>query len=146
MANRLRNDKEARDILGKQIEHLLIDEFQDTNPLQWFLLEAFLEIAHFYCVGDDAQSIYSVRGADFKNVHLLKERVPDSEILILDNNYRSTQEISDISNWLIEDSPLDYKKHLVASRGAGRVPKLINVSKSMGRGQSYFRTYFGEFH
>lgn len=128
VANRLRNDKEARDILGQQLQHLLIDEFQDTNPLQWFLLEPFLEIAHFYCVGDDAQSIYSFRGADFKNVHLFKERVPDSEILILDKNYRSTQEILDISNWLIDASPLDYKKQLIATRGTGNTPKLINVS------------------
>ncbi|WP_246139174.1 ATP-dependent helicase [Gelidibacter salicanalis] len=128
VANRLRNDKEARDILNKQIEHLLIDEFQDTNPLQWYLLEPFLEIAHFYCVGDDAQSIYSFRGADFKNVHLFKERVPDSEIMILDKNYRSTQEILDMSNWLIDASPLDYKKQLVAARGSGRIPKLINIT------------------
>lgn len=128
VANRLRNDEEAREILSHQVKHLLIDEFQDTNPLQWYLLEPFLEIAKFYCVGDDAQSIYSFRGADYKNVHLFKERVPDSETLILDKNYRSTQEILDVSNWLIEQSPLDYKKQLISSRGAGITPKLINVS------------------
>lgn len=128
VANRLRNDAEARDILSHQVKHLLIDEFQDTNPLQWYLLEPFLKIAKFYCVGDDAQSIYSFRGADYKNVHLFKERVPESEILILDNNYRSTQEILDISNWLIEASPLEYKKKLVATRGSGSKPKLINIA------------------
>lgn len=128
VANRIRNDAEARDILSHQIEHLLIDEFQDTNPLQWYLLEPFLNIAKFYCVGDDAQSIYSFRGADYKNVHLFTERVPDSETLILDKNYRSTQEILDLSNWLIEESPLDYKKKLVSSRGEGIKPKLVNVS------------------
>ena len=128
VANRLRNDEEAREILSHQIEHLLIDEFQDTNPLQWYLLEPFLEIAKFYCVGDDAQSIYSFRGADYKNVHLFKERVPNSEIMILDKNYRSTQEILDVSNWLIAQSPLDYKKQLVASRGTGILPKIINVT------------------
>lgn len=128
VANRLRNDENAREILSHQVKHLLIDEFQDTNPLQWFLLEPFLEIAKFYCVGDDAQSIYSFRGADYKNVHLFKERVPDSEILILDKNYRSTQEILDVSNWLIAQSPLDYKKQLLSSRGEGIKPKLINVA------------------
>ena len=128
VANRLKKDPEARKILSDQIQHLLIDEFQDTNPLQWFLLEPFLEIAKFYCVGDDAQSIYSFRGADFKNVHLFKERVPESEVLILDKNYRSTQEILDVSNWLMDESPLDYKKELISSRGLGIKPKLINVS------------------
>ncbi|TXD84285.1 ATP-dependent helicase [Subsaximicrobium wynnwilliamsii] len=128
VANRLRNDAEARDILSHQLKHLLIDEFQDTNPLQWYLLEPFLEIAKFYCVGDDAQSIYSFRGADYKNVHLFKQRVPESEILILDKNYRSTQEILDVSNWLIAQSPLDYDKELQASRGSGMTPKLVNVA------------------
>ncbi len=128
VANRLRKDEAARQILSDQIQHLLIDEFQDTNPLQWYLLEPFLEISKFYCVGDDAQSIYSFRGADFKNVHLFKERVPESEVLILDKNYRSTQEILDVSNWLMAESPLDYKKELVSSRGLGIMPKLINVS------------------
>lgn len=127
VANRLRKDPEARKILSKQVEHLLIDEFQDTNPLQWFLLEPFLEISKFYCVGDDAQSIYSFRGADFKNIHLFKERVPDSEVMILDKNYRSTQEILDVSNWLIDESKLDYKKQLVSSRGAGIKPKIVNI-------------------
>lgn len=128
VANRLRKDEEARTILSKQIEHLLIDEFQDTNPLQWYLLEPFLQISKFYCVGDDAQSIYSFRGADFKNVHLFKKRVPNSEVLILDKNYRSTQEILDVSNWLIAESKLDYKKQLQAARGKGLKPKLINVA------------------
>jgi len=128
VANRLKKDAEARKILSHQIEHLLIDEFQDTNPLQWHLLEPFLDIAKFYCVGDDAQSIYSFRGADYKNVHLFKERVPDSETLILDKNYRSTQEILDISNWLLEKSPIDYRKKLVAARGSGVKPKLVNVT------------------
>ncbi len=128
VANRLKNDEKAREILSHQVKHLLIDEFQDTNPLQWYLLEPFLEIAKFYCVGDDAQSIYSFRGADYKNVHLFKERVQDSETMILDKNYRSTQELLDVSNWLIAQSPLDYKKQLVSSRGAGMTPKLINVA------------------
>lgn len=128
VANRLKKDPEARKILSGQIQHLLIDEFQDTNPLQWYLLEPFLEIAKFYCVGDDAQSIYSFRGADFKNVHLFKERVPESEVLILDKNYRSTQEILDVSNWLIDQSPVEYNKQLVSSRGSGIKPKLINVA------------------
>ncbi|SCY41421.1 DNA helicase-2 / ATP-dependent DNA helicase PcrA [Nonlabens sp. Hel1_33_55] len=128
VANRLKSDEEAREILSHEVKHLLIDEFQDTNPLQWQLLEPFLDIANFYCVGDDAQSIYSFRGADYRNVHLFQERVPDSEILILDKNYRSTQEILDVSNWLIAESPLDYKKKLESSRGSGVKPKLLNVA------------------
>ena len=127
MANRLRNDSTARDIISNQIEHLLIDEFQDTNPLQWFLLEPFVNIANLYCVGDDAQSIYSFRGADFKNVHQFKERIPEAEIQILDKNYRSTQEILDLSNWLMQESSIDYKKNLISHRGSGKTPEIINI-------------------
>ena len=128
VANRVLNDARAREILSKEIKHLLIDEFQDTNPLQWFLLEPFLEIADFFCVGDDAQSIYSFRGADFKNVHLFKERVKNAEVQVLDKNYRSTQEILDLSNWLLENSQLNYNKRLEAVRGSGKKPRLINLS------------------
>lgn len=127
VANRLRKDVEARKILANHFEHILIDEMQDTNPLQWDLIEPFISIAHLFCVGDDAQSIYSFRGADFKNVHLFKERVPDSEIYVLDKNYRSTQNVLDISNWLLEASPINYNKKLASAREEGEKPELIHV-------------------
>ena len=85
---------------------------QDTNPLQWDLLEPFQNICNLFCVGDDAQSIYSFRGADFRNVHLFTERVKDSEIYKLEDNYRSTQEILNLSNWLLEKSNINYNKKL----------------------------------
>lgn len=128
VANRLNKDEEARQILAKAYDHILIDEMQDTNPLQWYLLKPFEHICNLFCVGDDAQSIYSFRGADFKNVHLFTERIKDSEIKVLDKNYRSTQEILDISNWLLETSPINYNKKLTASRGPGKLPTILNVA------------------
>ena len=73
--------------------------------------------AKLFCVGDDAQSIYAFRGADFRNVHSFTERVPGSTVLKLEENFRSTQEILDLSNWLLDESPLNYDKHLRAARG-----------------------------
>ena len=128
VGNRLNKDEEARKILSKAYEHILVDEMQDTNPLQWFLLAPFENICKLFCVGDDAQSIYSFRGADFKNVHSFKERVSNSEIKKLDKNYRSTQEILDISNWLLEKSPIIYNKKLSAHRGPGKKPIILNVA------------------
>ncbi|WP_405253037.1 ATP-dependent helicase [Dokdonia sp. Asnod3-C12] len=128
IANRLNKDEKAREILASSYEHILIDEMQDTNPLQWFLLKPFEHICHLFCVGDDAQSIYSFRGADFKNVHLFKERVADATVKVLDKNYRSTQEILDISNWLLEKSPVQYNKKLISSRGPGKAPVILNVN------------------
>ncbi|MCP9200815.1 ATP-dependent helicase [Gramella sp. GC03-9] len=127
VAIRLNKDPEARRVVSSQYEHILVDEMQDTNPLQWDLLNPFQKICHLYCVGDDAQSIYSFRGADFKNVHSFKERVENSEVYKLDQNYRSTQEILDISNWLLEQSPIEYGKELISVRGDGSVPEIINV-------------------
>lgn len=108
----------------KRCQYLLVDEMQDTNPLQWLLLKPFIGKAHLFCVGDDAQSIYGFRGADFENIHSFQARVPDTKVLTLAQNYRSTQEILDVSNWLLKVSPLDYKKRLEAYRGQGIAPRL----------------------
>lgn len=123
-ANGLGQNEEARKFISSKYEHILIDEFQDTNPLQYQLLESFYDNCHLFCVGDDAQSIYAFRGADFKSMHNFTKIVPDSEKLYLNINYRSTQEILDISNWLLEQSPIDYNKHLKAKRGSGIKPAI----------------------
>ena len=128
VATQLESNSEARAILSQNLDYLLVDEMQDTNPLQWQLVNPFVQICRLFCVGDDAQSIYSFRGADFKNVHLFKQRVPNSEVYKLKKNYRSTQEILDVSNWLLKKSPIDYKKQLESIRGKGELPQLINVN------------------
>ena len=107
---------------------LLVDEMQDTNPLQWALLQPLVGKVKLFCVGDDAQSIYGFRGADFENIHHFKERVPDTEVLTLEMNYRSTQGILDLSNWLLDQSPIEYDKHLQAYRGKGLKPQLHILS------------------
>ncbi|WP_235298662.1 ATP-dependent helicase [Portibacter marinus] len=128
VAVRLAKDAKARNIIGKKYEHILVDEMQDTNPLQWDLLQPFLEICNIFCVGDDAQSIYSFRGADFKNINEFGNRVPESKIYKLEENYRSTNEILHLSNWLLEQSPLAYNKKLQAVNNLGGLkPKLVNV-------------------
>jgi DNA helicase-2/ATP-dependent DNA helicase PcrA len=115
---------QIRNWISSQYDHILVDEMQDTNPLQWALLEPLTQHVSLFCVGDDAQSIYGFRGADFKNVHSFKERLPDSTILKLEDNYRSTQEILDFSNWLLQQSTITYNKNLKAVRGNGLKPKL----------------------
>ena len=107
---------------------LLVDEMQDTNPLQWALLQPLVGKVKLFCVGDDAQSIYGFRGADFENIHHFKERVPDAEVLTLEMNYRSTQGILDLSNWLLEQSQIGYDKQLQAYRGQGLKPQLHILS------------------
>ncbi|QXR07115.1 ATP-dependent helicase [Acinetobacter lwoffii] len=112
------------DYVASICRHMLVDEMQDTNPLQWALLEPLKDRISLFCVGDDAQSIYGFRGADFENIHHFKERVPDAQIFKLEKNYRSTQEILDLSNWLLDQSEIKYDKRLEAYRGEGVKPRM----------------------
>jgi DNA helicase-2/ATP-dependent DNA helicase PcrA len=113
--------------LGSTTPHVLVDEMQDTNPLQWSLLAPLLPYSSIFCVGDDAQAIYSFRGADFENIRSFTDRVPNGVVLQLTENYRSTQEILDLSNWLLAVSGIDYNKQLVAARGSGARPEVHSM-------------------
>jgi len=121
-----------RDLAGL-FEECLVDEMQDTNPLQFKILQQFArEGVRLFCVGDPAQSIYRFRGAQFEHVYLFGEFFPNSETLMLSENYRSRQEILDLSNWLLGRSALDYKNKLVAHRGAaGKIPELVDFDSQL---------------
>ena len=106
VASALAQSEGLVDYVASICRHMLVDEMQDTNPVQWALLEPLKDHISLFCVGDDAQSIYGFRGADFENIHHFKERVPDAQIFKLEKNYRSTQEILDLSNWLLDQSEI----------------------------------------
>jgi DNA helicase-2/ATP-dependent DNA helicase PcrA len=125
-AKRLHEDPLIRDRVRGLYDHILVDEMQDTNPLQWLILDGLRDPAQLFCVGDDAQSIYAFRGADFRNVHSFTDRVANAVILRLEENFRSTQGILDLSNWLLKDSPIGYNKQLRAHRRTVSTPRLLN--------------------
>lgn len=127
VATVLEKNEKVRNVVTARYEHVLVDEMQDTNPLQYKLLRSFVDNSHLFCVGDDAQSIYGFRGADFKTIHAFANTFPQSEVQKLILNYRSTQEILNLSNWLLARSPLNYDKKLEAYRGSGNLPNLIHV-------------------
>ncbi|MFW1954754.1 ATP-dependent helicase [Acinetobacter guillouiae] len=124
VASALAQSDGLADYVAGLCQYMLVDEMQDTNPLQWAILEPLKDKTSLFCVGDDAQSIYGFRGADFENIHHFKERVPDAEIFKLEKNYRSTQEILDFSNWLLDQSSIHYDKKLEAYRGEGIKPRM----------------------
>jgi DNA helicase-2/ATP-dependent DNA helicase PcrA len=128
VAQRLESSVAIREWVTSLYDHILIDEMQDTNPLQWKLISPLKEHVLLYGVGDDAQSIYGFRGADFRNVHSFRSRFEGSVVLKLEDNYRSTQEILDVANWLLAQSPLAYNKTLRAVRGSGKQPQLHTFS------------------
>ena len=127
--------KDIRDRIVSRFRHVLVDEIQDTSKLQWLLLHALRQKAQLFCVGDDAQSIYAFRGADFATVHHFDQLVKGGTVYRLTDNYRSTQEILDISNWLLAQSPLPYNKKLAAVRGMGPTPLLVECDDDLGQGQ-----------
>ena len=131
--NILEQKPELRNDLARLFEECLVDEMQDSNPLQFKILQQLArEGVRLFCVGDPAQSIYGFRGAKFEHVYLFGEFFPNSETLMLSKNYRSWQEIIDLSNWLLGRSPLDYKNRLVAYRGrAGKIPELIDFDNPL---------------
>ncbi|MEK7682424.1 MAG: UvrD-helicase domain-containing protein [Chloroflexota bacterium] len=100
--------------------HLLVDEFQDTNTAQYLLLKALAgERPDIFVVGDPDQSIYRWRGADYRNVHRLREDYPALTTILLEQNYRSTQTILDAARAVIDRQPGRQRKRLFTERGTG---------------------------
>ncbi len=113
----------VRKELAQRFEHLLVDEYQDTNRLQADIVDAMLgRQRNLMVVGDDAQSIYAFRGADFENILGFPERHPGCEVFRLETNYRSTPEILDMANASISMNARQFKKELNAIRTSGDKP------------------------
>lgn len=125
---KLRENDRFRDKISNAYDYILVDEMQDTNHLQWSIVSQLKNPAKLFCVGDDSQSIYAFRGADYRNVHDFINRISNSKVLKLETNYRSTQEILDLSNWLLAESSLNYDKHLVSHLGSGHRPEFLEFN------------------
>ncbi len=122
----LRDDEDLQDAYRRRYQHLLVDEFQDTNTAQYVLLR-FLssEESDLFVVGDADQSIYRWRGADYRNVLRLQEDYPKANVILLEQNYRSTQTILDAAMAVIDRLPARRKKRLFTDRGRG-VPIVVH--------------------
>ncbi len=112
-----------REIVLDKIKYILIDEMQDTNFTQWEIIKPLLNKVNLYCVGDDAQSIYAFRGSNYKFVNEFVDIVPNSQSYFLTQNYRSTDQILDVSNWILQESNINYNKKLKSGRN-GNLPEL----------------------
>ena len=104
-------------IYQQKFEHVLVDEYQDTNLLQAELVELIASRhGNIMVVGDDAQSIYSWRGADFENILKFPEKHPEARIFKIETNYRSVPEILEVANAAIQANEEQFRKTLVAAR------------------------------
>ena len=125
-------DEEFAGQIGAWFDHVLVDEYQDTNIVQAEILRALKpEGAGVTVVGDDAQSIYSFRAADVENILGFPDQfMPTATTVTLDQNYRSTQEILHVANCLIAQSERQYRKNLFAENKSGAKPSYVTVEDS----------------
>jgi len=119
----LEEHEDLRSYYAGRFRHVLIDEYQDTNRLQADICDLLAaEHRNIMAVGDDAQSIYSFRGADFSNIMRFPERYPDARICKLEYNYRSTPAIVSLANRSITYNIRQFPKELQAVKDAGPHP------------------------
>lgn len=106
--------------------YVLVDEYQDTNHLQAQITQHLAAVhGNVMAVGDDAQSIYRFRGADFRNIFAFPKLFPGTRILKLEQNYRSTQPILDLANRIIQRAHYRYEKVLFSERKQGERPAIV---------------------
>ena len=119
----LQNVKEVREQLRSRLKYILIDEYQDTNRAQYQMIKLLLNDRHNICaVGDDWQSIYSWRGADFTNILNFERDFPGAKIIKLEQNYRSTEAILNAAhNVIVKNSQRTDKKLWTAKKGGAPV-------------------------
>jgi DNA helicase-2/ATP-dependent DNA helicase PcrA len=114
--------------LKSRYRYILVDEYQDTNKLQAEVVDAMAEVRrNVMVVGDDAQSIYSFRGASFENIITFPLRFPEAKIYKLETNYRSTRQILSLANASIAQNRFQFRKELQAVRGDGPDPAVVGV-------------------
>ncbi len=112
----LRDNASFRQYMQRQFKYIMVDEYQDTNVVQKEIVEYLAEgHRNVLVVGDDAQSIYSFRGANYENILRFPQKYPDCKIIKIEENYRSNQRILDFTNAIIQNAKIGYKKKLYSN-------------------------------
>jgi len=125
----LKESAEAREYFQSKFQFILVDEYQDTNHVQCELIDLLGDRHHnIMAVGDDSQSIYSWRGANFRNVLEFPERHKDTQVFKIETNYRSTPEILNCANAVIAGNTNQFEKKLTPVRKNGMKPALVSCN------------------
>lgn len=123
LRDKLKLNERFRKSLQEKIKYLLVDEFQDTNDVQNEIVSLITgDRSCVTVVGDDTQSIYSFRGANFENILRFPQRYPSCKVVKIEYNYRSSEGILDLTNNIVDTSVLGFKKRLKSNRESGKVP------------------------
>ncbi len=128
LRDNLRDNILFRENLQKQYSYVMVDEFQDTNILQKEIVD-FIAAKHkrIMVVGDDSQSIYAFRGANYENILRFPETYPGCAVIKIEENYRSNQKILDFTNSIIEHARIGYRKKLYTSNARDSLPVIKRV-------------------
>ncbi len=111
------------------IKYIMVDEYQDTNKLQSSIVKGLAKYNNnVMVVGDDSQSIYSFRGANFQNIMEFPKLFGEAKIIKLEENFRSTQEVLNFANHIIEDAIEKYPKFLFTRKNGGELPAIISAT------------------
>jgi len=124
----LKEYPQVREEVGRRYNYIMVDEYQDTNLLQGEIV-VYMASSHrnVMAVGDDSQSIYGFRGANYRNIFDFPKYFPEARIIKLEQNYRSTQPILDLANAIIERSKIKYTKVLFSNKKEGPKPILFRA-------------------
>lgn len=124
----LQDFPDLRRRISSSHQHIMVDEYQDTNKIQAQILYLLTDAnRNIMVVGDDSQSIYAFRGANFRNIMEFPSLFPGARIIGLEENYRSTQPILDLTNIIIERAREKYSKRLFTRKRGGSTPQMIEA-------------------
>lgn len=141
--------REHKDILEyyqDKYKYVLIDEYQDTNEAQYMLSELLCQKhRNIFVVGDNDQSIYAFRGANYKNILNFEKDYKDCEVILLEENYRSTKNILDVANSVIKHNKDRKDKNLKSNNGIGEKVKYVKVETDKDE-CSYVSSKINELH
>lgn len=132
VVNLLEKSQETRKTLQNNFKHILIDEYQDTNKAQYKMVKLLTNAEQNICaVGDDWQSIYSWRGADFTNILNFERDFPGAKIIKLEENYRSTQSILDAAHMVIQHNKNRSEKKLFTRKKGGTPVQILTAQNQL---------------
>lgn len=136
----LESNKEIREKWQQRFKYIMIDEYQDTNAAQYKMVKLLTSASkNVAVVGDDWQSIYSWRGADFKNILNFEKDYPNCTVIKLEQNYRSTKHILDAAHAVITKNQQRSDKKLWTAAGSGFPVQVLQVSGERAEGEAIIR-------
>jgi DNA helicase-2/ATP-dependent DNA helicase PcrA len=137
----LRQNQDIRSQISASFQYIMVDEYQDTNHIQADILYLLAEQnQNVMVVGDDSQSIYSFRGANFKNIFRFTDFFPEARVIQLEENYRSIQPILDLANIIIDRATEKYSKSLFTRRKGTSTPVLVDTHSENSQSLFIVRT------